>query len=269
MKAAIYQFWEGNLSIGNKCGTELMREYADRIGVDYIFELNPSWPEDARLQRKNLGRYNPHYGAFKPIFDKAFDTYDYILFCDTDVVPRYTIENIFDEFAESGGEIGVCEEWMQPGLRTQHNIGGIHSTNDKFWHRSVKEKYGTDMDLDAFDRPKVYNSGCVLYSRKGRKKAQDVFVDFKEYTNHMSAIGLPPFYQGDQNYLGAMLPLFDWTKMNYKWNSQMFYEPGTKGDNRPIADFTTQETNFVHIQLRGADDYDMDTIKKVIKYDQR
>jgi len=134
----------------------------------------------------------------------SFDDYDNILFCDTDVVPvDICNENIFDEFT---GDLGICEEWMQPSLRTKHNMGG---------------------------------------------------------TKLMARSGLPPFYQGDQNYLNAMLPLFDWQLMDYKWNSQIFFKPDTNGDNRPINDYREQPC-FVHVQLRGADHYDIHRLRKVV-----
>ena len=273
MKAVIYQFWEGNLSTGNEAGVKLMKEYADRIGVEHVFELNPSWPSDARIKRQNLGRYNPHYGAFKPLFDVSFDNYDYILFCDTDVVPRKTYEHIFGEFMQMAMddqvEIGICEEHMQPELRSKYNMGGINSKNDLRWHDLIKQRYGTEMAKDAKGRHRVFNSGCVMYSALARKKAQEKFVDFKDYCSYMAQSGMPPFYQGDQNYLNAMLPHFKYGIMNYKWNSQVFFEPNTTGDYRPISDYTNDETNFVHVQLRGADNYNMARLKKVIKYDQR
>lgn len=261
MKNLIYQFWEGNLSTGNAAGVQLMEEYAKRIGVEYVFELNPTWPKEARVQRKNLGRYNPHYGAFKPIFDLSFDDYDNILFCDTDVVPvDICNENIFEEFNE---EIGICEEWMQPSLRTKHNMGGINNANDNRWYDVIQKNYGFELYRDSVGRPRVFNSGMVLYSKEGREKARQCFKDFKQYCDLMSRSGLPPFYQGDQNYLNAMLPQFDWQLMDYKWNSQIFFKPDTNGDNRPINDYREQPC-FVHVQLRGADNYDIGRLRKVV-----
>lgn len=272
MKAVIYQFWEGNLTSGNEAGVKLMKEYADRIGVEHVFELNPKWPTDAKIKRQNLGRYNPHYGAFKPLFDVSYDHYDYILFCDTDVVPRKTYEHIFGEFMQmsmdSQCEIGICEEHMQPELRSKYSFGGISASADLKWHDLIKKTYGTEMAKDNKGRHRVFNSGCVMYSARARKKAQEVFVDFHSYCSLM-ANNMPSFYQGDQNYLNAMLPKFDWAIMDYKWNSQVFFQPGTSGEFRPISDYTNDETNFVHVQLRGADNYNMNRLKKVIGYDQR
>ena len=79
----------------------------------------------------------------------------------------------------------------------------------------------------------------------------------------MATSGLPAFYQGDQNYLGSMLPRFNWGLMDYKWNSQIFYQPGTTGDNRPISDYRKNPC-FVHVQLRGADNYSMERLRKVV-----
>lgn len=261
MKNLIYQFWEGTLTSGNEAGVQLMKEYADRIGVEHMFELNPSWPKDARIQRKNLGRYNPHYGAFKFIFDTSFDDYDNIMFCDTDVVPVDGLtENVFDEFKQ---EIGICEEWMQPALRSKHNMGGINTANDNRWYDVIEKAYGYELPRDEVGRPRVFNSGMVVYSKEARQLARESLKDFKEYTDLMARSGLPPFYQGDQNYLNTMLPLFNWQLMDYKWNSQIFFKPDTSGDNRPINDYR-ELPNFVHVQLRGADHYDINRLRKVV-----
>ena len=50
MKAVIYQYWSGNLTQGNEAGVELMREYAAKIGVEYVFEKDSKWPQEAKIQ---------------------------------------------------------------------------------------------------------------------------------------------------------------------------------------------------------------------------
>ena len=50
--------------------------------------------------------------------------------------------------------------------------------------------------------------------------------------------------------------------MDYKWNSSVHYTPGTSGDNRPVTDLR-DNPNFVHIQLRGADNWNEDKIIRV------
>ena len=68
-----------------------MKRYAGQIGADYLFELNPRFVT-------NLGRYSPHYGSFKPVYDKSFYKYDNVLYTDTDVFAVEGLkENIFDK----------------------------------------------------------------------------------------------------------------------------------------------------------------------------
>ena len=120
---------------------------------------------------------------------------------------------------------------------------------------------------DALDtKPKgTVRAGKPLSFPTSTVPLNKVLPDFKEYTDLMQRSGLPEFYKGDQNYLNAMLPMFNWGVMDYKWNSQIFYKPGTSGENRPISDYT-ENANFVHVQLRGADHYDMNKLKEVVNY---
>lgn len=281
MKAVIYQYWEGKLSPGNEAGVKMMKEYADAIGVDHVFELNPSWPEEARIQRKNLGQYQPHFGAFKPLFDKAYDNYDYILFCDTDIIPithsrERPRRNIFADFMGRRHEmtennqypvdIWISEEYMQPQIRTKHNIGGICNANDERWVKLIESTYQVKMPRTAGHLPKVFNSGVVMYSANARMQAQNNFVDFKKYVEMTKQNGLPSFYSCDQPYLHAMLEFckFNWEIMPYIWNSQLHHTPGTRGQEpRPISDYRTEQTQFVHMQLNGADHYSYEETKRI------
>lgn len=281
MKAVIYQYWEGNLTEANNVGQRLMKEYADAIGVDHIFEHNPSWPREARLSRAGLGSYQPHFGAFKPIFDSAFDNYDYILFADTDVIPvkhsrSRPRRNIFGEFLglrqsqvennETLTDLWIAAEKDQPEIRTQTSIGAINNANDNKWCDLIFKAYGAIMPRDQHKRPMVYNSGVVMYSARARSIFQEKMPDFKEYNNLVRQHGLHPFYGCDQPYLHAMMEAcgVNWAQMPYKWNSQIYYKPGTSGDNRPISDYRQEDTQFVHVQLRGADNYSEEELLRVV-----
>ena len=244
----IYQYWQGTLTEGNKAGTQLMKEYADRIGVEYQFELNPNWSKD-------LGSYTPHYNAFKFIYDTSYDKYDSILFADCDVIPVSDLEeNIFDEFTS---DIGICEEHMMPNLRQKYNIGGITGENDNRWCRIVEPLYDIEFPRDLQSRPRVFNSGVVLYSRQGRQEAREKFVGFQDYLREIRH--LPAFYSADQNYLNAMMLKFNWQLMDYKWNSQIFYRPRTN-----IVEDYRDNANFVHVQLRGADHYPLHRLRSIV-----
>ena len=110
MKNLIYQYWDGNLFPGVIAGSETMKKYSDRIGSDYLFEHNPKFVT-------NLGRYSPHYGSFKPIYDESFHEYDNVLFTDTDVFPVDGLEeSIFDDFDADMGKMAAdpaMQKWWQ------------------------------------------------------------------------------------------------------------------------------------------------------------
>lgn len=268
MKACIYQYWDGPETQGNVAGVKRMKEYAQRVGLDHVYEHNPRWIKSRGM---DLGQYTPHYGAFKPVFDGRYDDYDFILFADTDVVPVDGLkEIIFEQFDGTDYEIGVCEEWNAPQTRTKHNIAGITSANDEKWAKIVEEEYCFD-ETQTFPRThdnllRIFNSGVVVYTKKGREVAQHGFRRFDEYVKLIKNNGLPPFYTCDQPYLHAMLfdVKFKWKLMDYKWNSSVHFTPGTTGHSRPVTDLRKEDTCFVHIQLRGADNFDDNKIYKVV-----
>jgi hypothetical protein len=257
MKNLIYQYWDGPLYIGVQSGRDVMNSYADRIGCDYLFEHNPKF-------RTDLGNYSPHYGQFKVIYDDYFLKYDNILFADTDVFPVHNLkENIFEECMSDDTEIGISHEWSAAKSRKKYDVGGIHNANDERWVKLIENTWPVKMPRTVEGLPEVYNSGVVLYSKEGRAKAKSRFVDFKQYVNLISRNNFPSFYTCDQPYLHAMLEVcnFNWKTIDYKWNSSVHYVPQTS-DPRPVNDFRFN-ANFVHIQLRNADNFDAEKLWKI------
>lgn len=248
MKNLIYQYWDGNILQGCQAGIDNMKAYAERIGAEYLFEHNPRFVT-------NLGSYSPHYGAFKPIYDEKFHEYDNVLFTDTDVFAVDNLkENIFVGF---DADIGICTETFQPKARAKLT-GQISGTNDEKWAAAVKAKWGVEMQRTPEGLLKVYNSGVVLYSNKGLLKAKERFVPFMEYVNLIKSTGLGSFYTCDQPYLHAMLTVanMDYVEMDNNWNSFVHHCGTGKEKIRPINDMRTNDTKFVHIQLRAADHND-------------
>lgn len=261
MKNLIYQYWDGELYVGVTAGSEVMKEYANRIGADYLFEHNPRFVT-------NLGNYSPHYGSFKPIYDESFHKYDNVLFTDTDVFPVDNCqENIFENF---NADIGICIEPLQPVARANKPPGakGATKESDEKWASLIKNTWHVDMPRTDAKLLKVYNSGVVLYSRNGLLKARKNFVPFKKYVNLIKNNGFVAFYTSDQYYLHAMLKV---AKMNYieldnKWNSFVHYvrdKGNAKVNGQAINDSRTQNTNFVHIQLRSADHFTKEKLLRV------
>ena len=254
MKNLIYQYWDGNITVGCRAGVENMKEYAKRIGAEYIFEENPKFVT-------NLGSYSPHYGAFKPVYDEKFHEYDNVLFADTDVFAVDGLEeNIFENF---NAEVGICTEPDQPKLRVK-TAGNITSARDEKWAAVVESKWDIKVPRTSEGLVTVYNSGVVLYSNNGLLKAKEKFVPFKEYVDMIKAEKLFAFYTCDQPYLHAMLEVadMDWVELDNGWNSYIHYtREGTQ--DRQVNDTRTEDTKFVHIQLAGADHWNADKLKRV------
>lgn len=261
MKTAIYQYWDGPVRESVKAGVKHMKAYADRIGADYLFEDNPKWL--ITKMKMNFGNYSPHYGAFKPLFESAWDQYDKILFADTDVFPVEGLEeNIFDDFT---GEIGICDEPFQPKQRTI-TTGRITSAQDEKWAKMVKNNYGVEVPRTEEGLVRIFNTGVVLYSAEGRLKAQQKFENFQTYVNNVRRVGLDSFYTCDQPYLHTMMYAknFDVQEMNNDWNS---YVHGTKDklhEGRRIVDWRTPTSKFVHCQFPGADNMNEEQLLRVV-----
>ena len=261
MKTAIYQYWDGTPRPSCYAGVRNMREYADRIGADYKFEQNPNWLR-TRWKIEN-GGYSAHYGAFKPLFDSAWDDYDKILFVDTDVfaVDGLT-ENVFDHFT---GEIGICDEPFQPKQRTI-TTGRITSQQDGRWANMVKNHYGVEVPRTEDGLVRIFNTGMVLYSKEGRLKAQQDFEPFDSYIGLVRTSGLDSFYTCDQPYLHAMMYAkdFDVQEMDNNWNSYVHGTRDINHEKRYIVDHRTPDTKFVHCQFPGADAMDEAQLLRVV-----
>ena len=242
---------------GVKAGSDAMRQYAERIGADYLFEDNPKFVT-------NLGGYSPHFGSFKPIYTESFHIYDNILFTDTDVFPVKGLEeSIFENF---NAEMGICTEPHQPQQRAKRTSGVATGKRDEEWATVIYNKWKVKLPRNDEGLLKVYNSGVVLYSNKGLLKARENFVPFKTYIDLMKAKKIRGLYHSDQNYVHAMLKVakMDYVELDNNWNSYVHYigDPNL-GTKRPVNDMRTANTKFVHIQLRGADRYDMATLQRI------
>lgn len=256
MKTLIYQYWDGKITEACRAGVANMKHYAESIGADYIFEENPAFIKDRRF-----GNYSPHYGAFKPIFDKKMQEYDKVLFADTDIFAVEGLEeNIFDAFV---GNFGICTEPFQPKQR-QITLGRITSAQDELWASTVEREFGGKMPRTD-DLVRIYNTGVVLYSKRGMQQFRDRFASFDEYVACIKRTNLNSFYMCDQPYLHAMLFSNDVVvqEMDNGWNSYIHYISDTVNRKRRLNDCRDENTKFVHQQLAGADNFTAQTCYRV------
>jgi hypothetical protein len=236
---------------------ENMRRYAGPR-CEYRFDLNPNIAS-------KLVDVAYYYEKLNPLLDDSFLEYDRILFVDSDIyaVDGLT-ENIFDVPIV---DVGICTEPQQPELRAKLS-GQICGANDERWASMVKIKYLASMPRDSLGRLKVYNTGLMLWTREGIRKARKTFAPFQEYVNAVRKAGLGKFYTIDQNYFHAMMVKYlDYTELDNGWNSYVHYI-GPEQKPRPVNDSRNENTKFVHIQLRGADDFDADKLWRITNLEQ-
>lgn len=156
MKYAIVTVCIGDLY--KRMGTishPLMKQYADRIGADFIV-----------LDEKKLAQTTPHWEKFK-ILDILAD-YERVLYLDSDIIIRDDAPNIFDEVPKDC--LGMFDEAPFTDGRSYPMNKGI-------------EDYGYKEDL-KWDG-KYYNSGVMVVSRVHRflfRKPEKEIFNFYEQT---------------------------------------------------------------------------------------
>jgi len=258
MKTLIYQYWYGSEPKESAlAGKKNMESYAKFIGSEYLFAKDPEFYGGPCSREKK-------YSALRPVYDDKFLEYDKVMYLDLDVFAVDGCkENIFEENIEF---IGICPEPDQPELRTIPGVAAnkkINNKNDEVWARAVRDKYGVDINRDEKNRPMVYNSGVVVFTREGLVKARQNFVQFNEHIKHLSSAGLKEFYLSDQTYYQTMLHVsgIPFTILDPKWNSQIHYR---RDGGLRVHDCRTDKTNFVHVQISGADNMDTDAHYRMV-----
>ena len=251
MKTLIYQYWDGTIKDSCRAGIGSMKRYADRIGATHIFEENPKF---LKRQNINLGKYTPHYGSFKPILSRQYDDYDYIMFADTDIFPlEKTVKNIFERFSRSNSHIAMAQEPLEPLKRSLTRSKLASKLLDERWSDKLKREWGCNLPRTKDGLLKVYNSGVVLYSREGIEKFRKDYIEFESYINLMKSSRLSNFYQGDQNYLHALIFTrnFKFWELNHEWNV-LIRSAGHTKPLKNICDPRTENSLMVHMQIIGS-----------------
>lgn len=251
MRCLIYQYWIGQMRSGVLASKANMEEYARRIGVEYRFDRNPN----VASRRCDVPIY---YECLNPLFDESFAGYDRVLSVDMDMfaVDGLT-QNIFEEPI---ADVGICTEPHQPAYRATLT-GQICKDRDEKWARIVRDKWAAEMPRNEQGLLKVYNTGVIVFTASAREKFAR-FAPFQEYIDAVRHLG--KFYTIDQNYFHAMMVKhLDYTELDNGWNSYVHYIGSPDDNPRPVNDMRTQDTKFVHIQLRGADDFDAETLSRI------
>lgn len=118
MKKLIYQVYTGKRNKLYDTCTSSVKQYADRIGAEYICQRQPILmiKPDPFLTNRHPRAWEEH-GGFLPIFEKenAFNylkSYDKVAIIDADIFIRENAPDIFDELPEEFDFGGVVERDM-------------------------------------------------------------------------------------------------------------------------------------------------------------
>ncbi len=258
----IYQQWAGAPKNSAYVGARVMAAYAGNIGAKHDFVVRPRPVHE-------VGPGSKYYDKFLPIWRGTADRYDKVMFADTDLFPVDGIGNqdVFEGFT---AEVGLCTEPLQPAMREAAR-GGICGESDERWAAMVLKEYGVELPRNDVGLLKVYNTGLVLFSHEGVKAARRHFVPPQDYIKLCAIYKLPPFYAIDQNYLHAMI-FYCWNpaqiqELDNDWNRFVHYVTRDR-EIVGVSDQRTPTTKMVHIQLRGADDFDEETLRRVTNLPQ-
>lgn len=193
--------------------------------------------------------YANYYHSLRPVFDNKFHVYDKVLYVDMDILISQKLEaNVFDVDLK---HIAMVEETHQPELR-EFTKSKINSKNDQKWAKLASILWDINVARDDQNRPIVYNSGVVLFSNSGLKKAREEFLSIPKYAWAMRLALLPRFYRLDQNYFGvcAFSKGMNLTVMDQSWNTQVHYVYTREGE-KTLYDARDADTKFIHLQLAG------------------
>jgi len=245
MKNLIYQFWDTYQSNGIPSGVQAsvnsMKKYADQIGAEHLFEIDPP-----KLHSYKSASY---YGSVNPVFREEFHEYDNVLFTDADVFAVDGIkENIFNNFS---GDIGLAQELYEPKRQIIENKRVLGRSVYESWANTVENKFSISLPRTKDGLLKAFNSGVVLYSNAGMKKAKEKFISFKDYNDTIyKTKDVQNFFAADQHYINTSMfkAGLDFVELDYRWNTEVFF---FNKHPKEIFFDKNENTRLVHMQLRG------------------
>ncbi|MAD25851.1 MAG: hypothetical protein CMO44_16950 [Verrucomicrobiales bacterium] len=221
--------------------TATVKEYAERIGADYICQRQPLLriKPDIFATNRSKESYEKH-GGYLPIYEKEnafgyFDKYDQIAIIDSDIFIRDTAPDIFFELDDDQDFGGVVEASMP--------MFGWY--RDKIINYS-RMQYGSlkiDWDFDTQSGFPFMNMGMMLMNKSFAKylngQTPKEFIERKEFKMFVDGMG-PWKWSTDQTLLNYWIrnEQMNIKKLDWKWNA--LYSACTR----------IKEAHFVHFFLK-------------------
>lgn len=251
MRTLLYQFWKGPVPDYARLSCRLFEDYAKRYGADYRFDVDPEFFK---------GKYSEYYHALRPIYDDDFLKYDRVIFIDADVYPK---ANASDGILTCKVEHIAMVEELAEEIRADRPKW-LNDRNDNRWALVSTGVFGSRLPRKPDGKPRVFNSGVIVYTRDGLIAARERFPSIKLYSAVMRAALLPRFYRLDQNYLGmaCFRKGISFNVLEQRWNC--IVKAASLDEYRQVKN-ASPGTEFVHWQVRNRRDYSEEQILALVE----
>lgn len=225
MKKLIYQVYVGNRSKLYDWCTDSVRQYAKRIGADYILQTKPILkiaPNPFTTERKDRTGGWKKIG-YLPIFEKEnafehFDKFDQICIVDADIFIRDNAPDVFSYIDRQSDFAGVVE---REGPLTEDHKTKIRNYSHMQYGPLHSNKLNFNPNKDGFE---FFNMGMMLMNKSITKYLQGQtakqFVQRAEFWKFVDGIG-PWKWSTDQTLLNYWVKNENMkvTKLEWKWNA--------------------------------------------------
>jgi hypothetical protein len=241
MAQLIYQVYVGKRSRLYDWCTESVKQYAERIGADYICQRQPLLriKPDIFTTNRSVESYEKH-GGFLPIYEKEnafayFDSYDQIAIIDADIYIRDNAPDIFFEL-EPEYDFGAVVEATMP-MTPEYRAKILNYS--RMQYGSLKMPWTYD---DIFGFP-FMNMGMMVMNKSFAKylngQSPKEFISRLEFKPFVDGVG-PWKWSTDQTLLNYWIRKegMNIKKMDWKWNG--LYTACTR----------VREAHFVHFFLK-------------------
>lgn len=199
------------------------QQYAKDIGAEYYFTDQDYFPESSV---KHYLKF--FYNIAGLWMDPFFDSYENVLYVDTDIVCN-TKENIFDQHT---GEIsGVLESDIKddrgkyPYAAWDIKQSSFQTLVSAYEANEVSIEDAMVLPPNNPSRVLCYNTGVLVWSKDARVKAREKWDHWERWFNNGIELKLPAWANNDQFYISAQCVKHD-MDMNFldqTWNDSPHY----------------------------------------------
>jgi lipopolysaccharide biosynthesis glycosyltransferase len=230
MKNLIIQYYHSaDLPKWAEFGSRRFNQYATHVGCEYQIKTEPAFsPEVSYFEHLDL------------IYNNIYDEYDNILYADTDVIVNSLTQNIFEtKFAD----VAMMPEHRDS--RMNCNPWGISSKTERDYKKAAK-MFGLSIAKSKVYNTNflMFNSGVILWSNMGRRKAKDLFMNWKDWYKKVKGHQM----NLDQPYINSQVTnLLDYTELDLKWNCfpPVRFENNQLPSDAVFVHYTGQKKKFI------------------------